>query len=407
MKKYTTTPPSSIVDFEARRAASAKRNAEMTMKAAIARGVDAIEQDQIIKKIAKDLGVTVGAVTKQWRNFAAQQQRQSVKSSAPTRDELYASCRSIAENPQLLEDMADVAEQLGVVNDRQGTKAIYLAATSRLCRRAALSLLRRGAASSGKSKPITIVLMLIPGESVLTAASGSPKSLPYYGGNDINALKHKIIYIPEAASIADKGGAETEYTIMLRILISEGRIIYQTVVISKDGGPKTITIEKEGPIAVIVTSARNNIEDEMLTRLVVSDADETDEQTNDIIRRTLTKRGEVPDCQPWVDFQRWLELGGPYEVVIPFLAAIRKAHKQSDRKLPLRYRRDLASFITAIEASAIVHSAQRRRDADNCIIAEMVDYEAAFDAFDCDMNNLYEVEHDTTSAGTFRRPSKQ
>ena len=137
----------------------------------------------------------------------------------------------------------------------------------------------------------------------------------------------------------------------------------------------------------------------MMTRLLVSDADESDEQTRAIVRRALTKRGEVPDRQPWVDFQRWLELGGPYEVVIPFLAAIRKAHKQSDRKLPLRYRRDIGSFITAIEASAIVHSAQRQRDADNRIIAELADYNAAFDAFDRDMNNLYEVEHDTDSAG--------
>jgi hypothetical protein len=185
---------------------------------------------------------------------------------------------------------------------------------------------------------------------------------------------------------------------MLRVLISENRLVYQTVVITKDG-PATITLTKEGPIAVIITSARDNIEDEMMTRLMVSDADESDEQTRAIVRRALTKRGAIPDRQPWVDFQRWLGLGGPYEVVIPFLTAIRKAHKLMERKLPLRYRRDIGSFITAIEASAIVHSAQRQRDADNQIIAKMDDYEAAFDAFDRDMNNLYEVEHDTDSAG--------
>ena len=191
------------------------------------------------KQLAKELGFTQRVLEKEWRKLAAAQRQ--VKPPPLDRDELYQRCRHIAENPQLLEDMADVVDQLGVVEDRQGVKATYLAATSRLAMNRALSHLRRGAAASGKSHPINIVLELIPPESVIVAVGGSPKSLPYFGGNDVNALKHKIVYIPEAAAIADKHGAETDYTTMLRVLISENRLVYQTVVIT-EAGPATVTL---------------------------------------------------------------------------------------------------------------------------------------------------------------------
>jgi hypothetical protein len=73
-----------------------------------------------------------------------------------------------------------------------------------------------------------------------------------------------------------------------------------------------------------------------------------------------------------VDLQRWLELGGPYEVNIPFLSAIRRAHGDKT-KAPLRYRRDISGFVTAIKASAIIHLAQRERDDRARIIADLSD----------------------------------
>ena len=60
---------------------------------------------------------------------------------------------------------------------------------------------------------------------------------------------------------------------MLRSLISEGRIVYQTVVIS-DGPPETVTIIKNGPIAAIITTARN-VDPELKTRLLPMDTDES------------------------------------------------------------------------------------------------------------------------------------
>jgi hypothetical protein len=291
------------------------------------------------KEAAKRLGVIVGTLDamvktareRAMRSAKARERTDEQQSRDAKYAELGVRCEDIATDPELLNNMATLVGRMGLVNERSAIKAGYLAATSRLERNGAIALLRRGAAASGKNYPVEKLFRLLPPESIVTAVGGSPKSLPYYGGADAeDALKHKLIYIPEAAAFADKGGIENEFTTMLRVLISEGRIVYQTVQTQENSPPITVTIVKNGPLAVFITSARDNIEEEMLTRLMVLDADESDSQTRAIIENALTsetgERIEQEEIDAWVDFQRWLELGGPYDVVIPFLEAIKAAH---------------------------------------------------------------------------------
>ena len=379
--------------------------AKRLIEAALAAKANTIEADQIVKAIARSFRVPKAGVEQLWRDI---EQAKRVL-NAPTevelaeaesrerlakRAELYERCKYIATNPRLLDEMADLVRSLGVVGERHAVLATYLTATSRLCCDRAISLLRRGAAASGKNHLVEAVFKLIPPASIVTAVGGSPKSLAYYGGVDADdALKHKVIYVPEAAAIADKHGVESEFTTMLRVLISECRLVYQTVQTQEDGPPITVTVTKDGPIAVVITSARPNIEEEMMTRLMVVDADESSDQTHAIIENTLTDRHDaVAEGEPnkWVDFQRWLELSAPYDVIIPYISAVRQAHSDQAR-LPLRYRRDIANFLTAIKTSAILHSAQRERDKRGRIVADLADYEAAHTAFDRDMGGLYSV----------------
>jgi hypothetical protein len=102
-------------------------------------------------------------------------------------------------------------------------RALYLTYTSRLLAVEAVRLLRLGAPASGKNLVVEKTLMFIPSDSVVQFSGSSPKALAYYGGDDPDALKQKIVYIPEAAIIADRNGVESDFTIMLRTLISEGR----------------------------------------------------------------------------------------------------------------------------------------------------------------------------------------
>ena len=59
--------------------------------------------------------------------------------------------------------------------------------------------------------------------------------------------------------------------------------------------PAKLEIIKNGPISVLITSARDNIEPEMLTRVAFADADETEEQSQLIIERAL-KRARAEDA---------------------------------------------------------------------------------------------------------------
>jgi hypothetical protein len=220
------------------------------------------------------------------------------------------------------------------------------------------------------------------------------------GANDADFLKHKVVYLPEAAAtLAVKNGVEGEFTAMIRTLISEGYIRYQTVV-AQDGGPPTgLEIVKNGPIAVIVTTARNNIEDELMTRLLLADSDESVSQSSKVLTSMLNAAAgssrsspltstEIKLCQ---DFQRWLELGGPYEVMLPFAPAIRAAFTLTPTATPtaIRVRRDIGGLITAVSASAILYKAQRQADSEGRIVATLDDYKNAHEAFGSGVAALY------------------
>ena len=107
--------------------------------------------------------------------------------------------------------------------------------SSRLLRDNAISLLRRGAPSGGKNYLISVLSRLMPKESIISISSASPMALVYHG-DDENALAHKIIIVAEVAAIAQRdNGDEHPMAVMLRTLLSEGRIDLNPAVMA--GGP--------------------------------------------------------------------------------------------------------------------------------------------------------------------------
>jgi hypothetical protein len=373
--------------------------------------------EMLIKALHKAVGVGVKAI----RNLLAQIRAEAAEAAKPSpeereqlqredyeqrkreadeeREALWRSCSRIALSVSLLAEMDAVVHAIGVVGEGAAIRGGYLAATSRLLRKRAISLLRRGAAAGGKNFLLTAVLLLFPRDSVVFMSSGSPMSLIYYGGGDENALKHKVVYVQEASILAEKNGVESPLTIMLRQLISEGCVDHLVAIPQLGGTPVTMKIKRNGPVPVIITSARDNIESEMLTRLMTSDADESPEQTMAVVKGLLLN-GDVdegePDLTPWLNFQRWLEIGGPYDVTVPFGSAVYAAYAKRlathPKAMQLRIRRDVSGLISAIKTSAVLHKAQRERDAKDRIIATIVDYRHAYDAFDEGVSSLYGVK---------------
>jgi hypothetical protein len=314
------------------------------------------------------------------------------------RDRLWRACSDLALAPNLMNRAADSARRLGVVGERAAIGGAYLAMTSRLLKDNAISLLRRGAPAGGKNYLISTLARLVPKESVISISSASPMALIYHG-DGVDALKHKIVIVAEAAAIAQKNnGEEHPMTIMLRTLLSEGCIDRQVAITQRDGVPTTVHVRRNGPVSLMLTSARENVDQEMLTRLMTSDADESRNQTLAVVKRTLlgaptpvTKE----EIELWLDLQRWLELDAPYDVAVPFAAAVYEAYKKLIEGLPsalqVRMRRDIAGLIAGVKASAVLHRAQRRTEETGRIVAELADYRHAWNAFNQSVASLYGV----------------
>ena len=214
---------------------------------AVKAGVSRLMIETLIKPLAVALGVKEPATKKFWKDAekqirAAESAKANVEPAAEDRTRLelegkerrkregdaeharlWNSCKAIALSPTLLADMEAVVHRLGVVGEGAAIAGTYLTASSRLNRTSVICLLRRGASSVGKNFLISKVLDLFPTDSVIRMSSGSPLSLVYYGGGDENALRGKVLYLAEAAILAEKKGAESPLTILLRTLISEGR----------------------------------------------------------------------------------------------------------------------------------------------------------------------------------------
>src|SRR5262249_14296032 len=162
-----------------------------------------------------------------------------------------------------------------------------------------------------------------------------------------DGLKHKLLYMPEAASLAPRHGEEDPSAVMIRTWISEGKLVYYTVEEARDpSSGRTFKvgrkIELEGAIAVALTTARDNVEDELMTRLLVSASNESQQQTVAVTKRTADKAaGKVqPLDQAVVDMWRAVETCLRIQskrcnrVVVPFADKIHS--KSSFNKLAQR-----------------------------------------------------------------------
>jgi hypothetical protein len=316
------------------------------------------------------------------------------------RERLRQACQDIAHAPNLLNRMALLARQVGVIGEVSAIKGSYIVVTSRLMPSDAISLLRRGAPSGGKNFLLNHVTALIPEESLITVTGASATALVYFG-DDEDSLKHKVILVSEAAAIAaSSNGDEHPAAVLLRSLLSEGHIDRLVTLTQAGEEPRAVRIRRNGPVALLVTSARENIDAEMLTRLMICDADESLAQTKAVIRQNWGRKWlmEVSkaEIEAWRDFQRWLEFDAPYDVVVPFGEAIYAAFvdliERTPAALQLRMRRDSGAFFTAIKSSAVIHKAQRQLDSQGCLIAELADYRHAWSAFNQSLAGLYGVK---------------
>jgi hypothetical protein len=172
-------------------------------------------------------------------------------------------------------------------------------------------------------------------------------------------IKHRFLVIYEAA-----GMSGDFQTYLMRSLLSEGRVRYETVEKTSEG-IKPRLIEREGPTGLIATTTAVKLHPENETRLLSLTVTDTQDQTRAVMAKLAEEADETEvNLDPWRTLQVWLE-SAEYRVWIPY------AKKPAELIPPVavRLRRDFGALLNLIRAHALLHQATRERDAEGRIVA--------------------------------------
>jgi hypothetical protein len=265
----------------------------------------------------------------------------------------------LARQPCILEVFEGELDGVGVVGERRLCKLIYLAVTGRFLDRFP-SLAIKGPSSSGKSWAIDRVLDFFPAEAYYLLTAMSERALAY----GTESLRHRFLVLFEAA------GLESDFaSYLVRSLLSEGCLRYETVEKGKDGELKARLVEREGPTGLIVSTTSVSLHPENETRLLSLTATDTSDQTRLVLSRLADDDVSEPDFARWHDLQVWLATA-EHRVAIPYALPL------ADLVPPVavRLRRDFGAVLSLIRSHTLLHQASRERDPAGKVIATFTDY---------------------------------
>jgi hypothetical protein len=155
----------------------------------------------------------------------------------------------------------------------------------------------------------------------------------------------------------------------IRSLLSEGRIEYPVTVRDENGGFTTKTIIKEGPTNLIFTTTKTKVHAENETRILSLATDDSREQTARVFLELADEERAGNDLKEWHDLQRWLA-SAEHQVTIPYAREL----VQKIPPIAVRLRRDVGSLLALIRAHAVLHQANRGKDDQGRVIADLDDY---------------------------------
>lgn len=279
----------------------------------------------------------------------------------------------------VLDEVAKICRELGVVGEERNIKLLFLSLTSRITDKP-ISIVIKAASSAGKSFILKQVLKFFPQSAYYAISSMSEKALFY----SKESFKHRFLIFYEEAGIASDF---VDY--IVRSLLSEGHIKHITVE-KTESGMQDRVLEKEGPTGFITTTTKINLHPENETRLLSIDVNDSPDQTKNIMRRLATNSmgkkplSEVPER--FIAFQLWLERLGTKEVTIPYAEIL----AESTNSTAIRMRRDFSLLINLIKIHAIIYQHQREKNENGYIVAAIEDYRAIYDLVSDSINQASE-----------------
>jgi hypothetical protein len=276
----------------------------------------------------------------------------------PPEEAAWAECEDLARRENITADFADALRRSGVAGEARLLRILYLALTSRRLDKP-VSIAVKGPSSGGKSHAVERVLEGFPPEAFYELTSMSEKALIYLDED----MRHRFLVIYEAS-----GMAGDMQTYLVRTLLSENRIRYQTAE-STSQGVKPRLLEMEGPTGLIVTTTQTRMHPENETRLLSLTVTDTRAQTKDIFRAMADEDRAPVDLEIWRQLQIWLD-GQARTAAVPYAMVL----AEMVPPVAVRLRRDFGAVLQLIRANAVLHQASREKDSKGRVVATLNDY---------------------------------
>ena len=147
------------------------------------------------------------------------QEHLNVFETRASTQEAGASCKALANEQHILDRFAVDLVKRGVVGESRAAKLVYLVITRRLLQQP-ISAVMKAPSASGKSFVLERTVEFFPANACYALTGMSERALAYSD----EPLSHRILLIYEGAGLS---GETTNY--LMRTLLSEGRIRYETV----------------------------------------------------------------------------------------------------------------------------------------------------------------------------------
>jgi predicted transcriptional regulator len=276
--------------------------------------------------------------------------------------EAWERCHELAEEEDILGRFAADLARSGVAGESRLAKLLYLAVISRLLERP-VSVALKGPSSGGKSYLVERVLSFFPKSAYYALTAMSERTLAY----SEEPIRHRFLVIYEAAGMSGEFA-----TYLMRSLLSEGRVRYETVEKTSEG-IKPRLIEREGPTGLIVTTTAVKLHPENETRLLSLTVTDTQEQTRAVMAALAEEVGDTGlDLTVWHALHVWLE-SAERRVWIPYAKTLARLIPP----LAVRLRRDFGALLNLIRAHALLHQTTREQDAQGRIVATIEEDYAA------------------------------
>jgi uncharacterized protein with PIN domain len=266
----------------------------------------------------------------------------------------------LAYEPDILALVAIELTDAGMVGESRNSRLLYLIVTSRLLDRPCSAVVK-GPSAGGKSFLVDQVLRLFPPQAYHALSAMSDRALAY----DQEPLVHRMLVLYEAAGLTGDIA-----TYLVRSLLSEGRIRYQTVEGTK-AGMRPRLIEREGPTGLITTTTAASLHPENETRLISLTVTDSPDQTRAVMLAAAIGWSDPRDRAGWHEFQEWLA-AGKADVAVPFATDLAGLVPP----VAVRLRRDFQMVLTLIRAHALLHQLNRERDSEGRVVAAVADYAA-------------------------------